>query len=106
MESHRLDGKPRQRIVRYLAAIRGGQLVYPLSTDRFWQDVDRTLADLALEDDQRRAIEDKITATVPRPDPAVVEQQQIEAKALSTAIAAMCAGRGRPRRRKVSRASV
>jgi hypothetical protein len=98
VESHRVDGKPRQRVVRYLAAIRGGQLVYPLSTDRFWQDVERTLADLALADDQRQVIEDKIAATVPRPDPAVVEQQQVEVKELATAIATMVAGRGRRRR--------
>ncbi len=98
-----MDGKPRQRIVRHLATIKGGQLVYPLSTDRFWQDVDSTLADLDLDDDQRRTIESKIATTVPRPDPAVVEQQQIEVRALATAIAAMCQGRGRRTRPKAVR---
>jgi hypothetical protein len=99
VETRRVDGKPRQRIVRYLATIKGGQLVYPPSTDRFWQDVDRTLADMDLDDEQRQTIGARIATTVPRPDPAVVEPHRIEVKALATAIAVMCQGRGRPTRR-------
>lgn len=49
-ESQHVGGKVRQRMVRCLAAIRGGQLVYPTSLTRFWRDVDCTLADLRLDD--------------------------------------------------------
>jgi hypothetical protein len=94
MESRRVDGKARQRVVRCLAAIRGGRLVYPMSTARFWQDVDWTLTDLGVDDDERRGIEARIAATIPRPD-AAIGDQQIEAGALTMAIAAMCAGRGK-----------
>ena len=44
VESRRVDGRPRQRVVRYLGAIKEGQLRYPLSVDHFWQTVDRNLA--------------------------------------------------------------
>ena len=101
VEHHRVDGRSRQRVVRYLAAIRGGKLVYPPSTDRFWQDVDRTLADLAIDEAERQAIEGKVAATVPRPDPSILEQPRIEVTALTTAIAAMSAG-GAARRRRAA----
>jgi hypothetical protein len=57
VETHRVDGRPRQRVVRYLATIKAGQLVHPLSVERFWQAVDARLAELPLADDQRLVIE-------------------------------------------------
>ncbi len=44
--ARRVDGRPRQRVVRYLGAIKEGQLRYPLSVDHFWQTVDRNLAEV------------------------------------------------------------
>jgi hypothetical protein len=81
VESHRVDGRPRQRVVRYLATIKEGQIADPLSTDRFWRDVDKGLAELELDDDQRRAFETRLEATVPRPDPALVELKRLEVDA-------------------------
>lgn len=96
-ESEHVGGKLRQRMVRCLVAIRGGQLVYPTSRTRFWRDVDCTLADLRLDDDERQMLEASIAAALPRPDPAAVEQERMEAGAVTTAIAAMCAWRGKRR---------
>ena len=96
-ESQHVGGKMRQRMVRCLAAIRGGQLIYPTSLTRFWRDVDYTLTDLRLDDDERLMLEARIAAALPRPDPTDVEQQQMEAGALTTAIAAMCTRRGKRR---------
>jgi hypothetical protein len=98
-ESQQVGGKMRQRMVRCLAAIRGGRLVYPTSLTTFWQDVDCTLTDLRLDDDERHMLEASIAATLPRPDPAGCEQPRMEAGALTTAIAAMCASQGKRRRR-------
>jgi hypothetical protein len=94
MESQRVDGKARQRVVRCLAAIRGGRLVYPMSTAQFWRDADCTLTDLGVDNDERQGIEARIAATIPRPG-AAIGDQRLEAGALTMAIAAMCAGRGK-----------
>jgi hypothetical protein len=95
-ENQSVGGRMRQRMVRCLATIRGGLLVYPTSLTGFWRDVDCTLTDLRLDDDERRRLETSIAAALPRPDPSGVEQQ-MEAGALTMAIAAMCARRGKRR---------
>ena len=97
-ESQHVGGKMRQRMVRCLVAIRGGQLVYPTSLTRFWWDVDCTVTDLRLDDDERQVLEARIAAVLPRPDAAGAEQRRMETGALTTAIAAMCTRRGKPRR--------
>ncbi len=97
VEAYRADGRPRQRVVRYLGAIKEGQLRYPLSVDHFWRDVDRHLAELALDDDRRAGIAARVAATVPRPDPAVVAQQRREADAWAASMVEMVKGLGRRR---------
>jgi hypothetical protein len=97
VESARVDGKPRQRLVRYLAAIREGDLERPLTVERFWRDVDRALDTLAL-DDQRSSIEGRIAATVPRPDPVVLERSRREVHAWRGAVSFMYASRAWHRR--------
>lgn len=96
-ESQHVGGKMRQRMVRCLAAIRGGQLVYPTSLIGFWRDVDCTLTDLELDDEERQMLEARIAAALPRPDPTGGAQRRMEAGALTMAIAAMCARRGKRR---------
>ena len=99
VENYRVDGHPKQRVVRYLGAIKEGQLIYPLSTDRFWRDVDARLAELDLDAELRAAIEMKLAATVPRPDPAVVEQQRREADAWAASVVSLAQNLGRRRGR-------
>jgi hypothetical protein len=98
VESARVDGKPRQRVVGYLAAIREGELASALAVERFWRDVDRVLDTLAL-DDKRPSIEGKIAATVPRPDPVVLERTRREINAWRGTVSAMHASRAWRRRR-------
>src|SRR5215212_3071477 len=45
VESRRVGGKPRQRVVRYLGTIRESDISFPrpMSLDRFWQQVDAGL---------------------------------------------------------------
>ena len=84
-----MDGRPRQRVVRHLGAIKEGQLRYPLSVDRFWRDVDQNLAEVGVDDGRRATIEARLAATVPRPDPAVVERQRREADAWAASVVEM-----------------
>lgn len=90
-ETQRIGGKTRRRMVRCLAALRGVRLVYPTSLSRFWEDVDCTLTDLKLDDDERQMLEARIAATLPRPGSPGFEPPRIQAGALTTAIAAICA---------------
>jgi hypothetical protein len=95
VEATRVDGKPRQRVVRYLAAIREGDITKPLVADHFWRTVDAALAELDLSTNQREAIASKLAATVARPDPADVERTQKEFDAGRVSVASMVAGHGR-----------
>jgi hypothetical protein len=100
VETHRVDGRPRQRVVRYLATIKAGQLVYPLSVERFWQAVDARLAELPLADDQRHVIERKIGEAVPRPDPDVLARTRAEFEAWTASVNSMMRGFAGRRRRQ------
>jgi len=67
---HILDGKPRQRVVRYLGSIQDVDLHdrYAASyCGRFWGAVAWHLDDLQVPAEQRAVIEAKVLATVPRP---------------------------------------
>ena len=70
VESHRVDGKPRQRVIRHLAAIRDGELEQPRALDRFWQRADAVLDELlaagTLTREQHQALEHKLSAELPR----------------------------------------
>ena len=102
-----MDGKPRQRVVRYLATIKAGQLVYPLSVERFWRAVDARLAEMSLPTEQLRAIEGTIGETVPRPDPDVLARTRAEFEAWKMggdAVMQGFVGRRRLRRRADTRA--
>lgn len=80
VESVRVDGKPKQRTVKYLGSIGELQIQSPLASDRslFWAQVGQHLTELDLPEDQRREIEAKIEAKVPRPpekeEPAPLEE--------------------------------
>ncbi len=67
VECRRVDGKPRQRTVAYLAGIRErfvGKNAW--QHDRFWSRVDTRLDELALDPQTRATIEASIAARVPR----------------------------------------
>ena len=76
VEGRRVDGKPRQRVVRYLGTIHESDVSRPrlLSLDRFWRQVDAGLDELGVHDVDRLAMASTISARVPRPDPTDVER--------------------------------
>ncbi len=73
VESARIDGKPRQRTVKYLGSIQqwrvGQAAFYPLLD--FWQGVYARLDTLTLSKKARREIENQIAAAVPKPTKAM-----------------------------------
>ena len=69
VESHRVDGRPRQRFVCYLGTIREWTVldrVYWHLVD-FWISADKKLDDLQIDQDARQKIETKIAERIPRP---------------------------------------
>jgi len=98
VESQRVNGQPRQRVVRYLGAIREGDISKPLIADGFWSCVDDALTELGLDDGQRQAITARIAVTVPRPDLADVERTQREFGTWRAGVVSMAEGLGRRRR--------
>ena len=74
VESRRIDGKPRQRVVRYLGSIREGMLEAIAWQAAFWRDVEWHLDDLGLDEATRRSVVATLLRTVPRPDEAAVQR--------------------------------
>ncbi len=76
VESQRVNGKPRQRYVRYLASIRVNELsvldggVSPQHVVRFWRDIDRVLDRLnGRLNGCRPQVEASVARVLPRLDP-------------------------------------
>ena len=65
----RVEGKPRQKVVCYLAHIKEHDIGSPAQRARFWSVTDRALDALSLEKGNRSVMERKIALTVPRPSP-------------------------------------
>ncbi len=67
VESHRIDGKPRQQTVAYLGSIREGLVNFTTRRGYFWRDVTQTLDGLGerVSRDYRAKIERSIAETVP-----------------------------------------
>ena len=67
VESRRIDGKPRQRVIKYLGAVRNPEQLSPGQRFGFWDTANKALSELDLDGDARQAIEAKLLAVVPRP---------------------------------------
>ncbi len=67
VESHRIDGKPRQQTVAYLGSIREGLVNLVMRRGYFWRDVTQTLDGLGerVSRDDRAKIEARIAERVP-----------------------------------------
>lgn len=66
VESHRVNGKPKQKIVAYLGTIHEDKTEYHFRRQAFWESADQTLAGVT-NDQQRLAIEMKLLEKVKRP---------------------------------------
>jgi hypothetical protein len=69
VRSDRVAGKPRQKVVAYLAGIQVRHVRFVLRRHRFWQAVDRRLESAGLTAGQRAKAEAAVAAEVPRPTP-------------------------------------
>ena len=73
------QGRPRQKVVRYLARIQECYLTAPAHRQLFWLRVDAHLASLHLDPDTRARCEQRLAREVARPSPeelAVLLQQR------------------------------
>lgn len=67
LESERVDGKPVQRFVKYLASIEEGDVNRPLVQAQFWRKVRAGLDEIGVSQQERAKIEAKLQETVPFP---------------------------------------
>ena len=67
VRSDRVDGKPRQRVVRYLAHIGEQYTGATAHQQYFWERVDAQLDDLGLDDAIRQSVTSSLIEVVPRP---------------------------------------
>jgi hypothetical protein len=66
VESHRVNGQPRQKFVAHLGSIHERFIGTPLHHRLFWIDVHAKFKRLELDHDQRVAIEQAVERVVPR----------------------------------------
>ncbi len=67
VENHRIDGKIRQKVVRYLGYINEARINDQLHQRRFWQQVDQNMQGLQLNRAEQLSLAGKIMELVPRP---------------------------------------
>lgn len=71
VENHRIEGKTRQTVVKYLGYINEAHLGDTLHQERFWQQVMGNLRTLGMEESKEdyRRIVSKLLEVVPNPHP-------------------------------------
>jgi len=98
VRSERRDGKPRQKVVAYLASIAEEDFAKVLPRQHFWARVDTRLGALNLEPGQRQKVEAALLAVVARPTPEEISEDRRQFEARLDALRSRCvAGMGFPR---------
>ena len=67
VECRRIDGHPRQKVVKYLAHINEQDLGASDVRQLFWEQANEGLSTIEMEVDERAKIEEKLEEVVPRP---------------------------------------
>jgi hypothetical protein len=75
-ESRRVNGRPRQKIVKYLSSIREQEMRSPIYATKFWRQVESALASLVLDPATRQKVETALSRRVARPTHAELAQAQ------------------------------
>jgi hypothetical protein len=88
VESRRVDGKPRQKVIKHLGCIRESAIVYPGHRISFWRTAAAAFKALALPAEQQRTIELVLHARVPFPTNEERGRAQMELEALTNSIKA------------------
>lgn len=80
VKSERVNGKPRQKTVAYLASIKDRSIQHVTHRRYFWQRVQASLQPLHLSEQEQHAIEAKLLERVPMPTEEAfnAEMQQLE----------------------------
>ena len=89
VHSVRIEGRPRQRILGYLGAIRGRYQQAPAHRQRFWHQVAQRLPALGVDPPTQAALEACLARVVPRltpADPATLEAQRTALSHLATTL--------------------
>ena len=66
--SRRKEGKVEQVFIKHLGTLREGCMSSTTARCRFWEEADRRLASLNLENDTQKSIEEQLIRRVRRPD--------------------------------------
>ena len=66
VECRRIDGQPRQKVIKYLAHINEEHLDTPRECKAFWEQAKQSLDSVDFEPGVRRRIEGKIAEVVPK----------------------------------------
>lgn len=67
VKNQRVEGRTRQKVIKYLAHINESEIDLPEHREYFWQRVDHGLTDLDLTHEERFEIEAKLAGVVRRP---------------------------------------
>lgn len=67
VETHRVDGKPRQKVIKYLGGIGEDALSHVYLRKFFWDTVEKNLSGLELTTEEKNKIVTSLEKTVPKP---------------------------------------
>ncbi len=76
VESHRIDGKPRQKVIKYLGSINEARIQYVGHRIGFWRTASAAFKALALPPEQQHIIELALHARVPFPTKESIEEER------------------------------
>jgi hypothetical protein len=86
VESHRIDGKPRQKVIKYLGTINESRVAHVGHRIGFWRTASAAFKALGLPPEQQHTIELALHARVPFPTPEDVQKSRDEMAALMASI--------------------
>jgi hypothetical protein len=86
VESHRVDGKPRQKVIKYLGTINQSRIDQVNHRIGFWRTASTAFKALSLPSDQQHTIEQALHARVPFPTQEDVQKARDEMAALMASI--------------------
>jgi hypothetical protein len=89
VESHRVDGKPRQKVIKYLGTINESRIDQVNHRIGFWRTASTAFKALGLPPDQLHTIEQALHARVPFPTQEDVQKAHDEMAALMASIKTM-----------------
>ena len=80
VKSERINGQPRQRVIKHLGSFRGKNIPEVIIRDYFWRRVQAKLSKLDLNPETQAKVEAQLSRRVPRPTQAERDKAVDEAK--------------------------